>query len=132
VKITLDTNVLVRTLVGDDPDQLRSAQAALRKADLIAITTPMLCECVWVLSRGYRLPPNDIANAIRSLIASGGVEANRPAIEAGLTAMDSGGDFADSVIAFEGASLGGDTFASVDKEAVQLLKRQGRDAILLK
>jgi predicted nucleic-acid-binding protein len=131
VKITLDTNVLVRTLVGDDPDQLRSAQAALKKADLIAVTTPMLCECVWVLSRGYRLPPDEIANAIRSLIASRAVEANRPAIEAGLAAMDSGGDFADGVIAFEGASLGGDTFASFDKETVALLKKQGRATLLL-
>jgi predicted nucleic-acid-binding protein len=131
VKITIDTNVLVRALVGDDTAQLRSAQSALKKADLIAVTTPMLCECVWVLSRGYRLPSNEIADAIRSLIASSAVEANRPAIEAGLTAMDAGGDFADSVIAFEGASLGGDTFASFDKAAVLLLKKQGRNVQLL-
>jgi predicted nucleic-acid-binding protein len=131
VRITLDTNVFVRVVVGDDPAQSRSAQAALKEADLIAVTTPMLCECVWVLTRGYRLPSNEIANAIRSLIASSAVEANRPAIEAGLAAMDSGGDFADGVIAFEGASLGGDTFASFDKEAVTLLKKQGQAAILL-
>jgi len=131
VRITLDTNVLVRAVVGDDPVQSRSAHAALKQADLIAVTTPMLCECVWVLSRGYRLPSSEIANAIRSLIASSTVEANRPAIEAGLAAMDAGSDFADGVIAFEGASLGGDTFASFDKEAVSLLKKQGRDAVLL-
>ena len=131
MRITLDTNVFVRVVVGDDPAQSRSAQAALKRADLIAVTTSMLCECVWVLSRGYRLPSNEIANAIRSLIASSAVEANRPAIEAGLAAMDSGGDFADSVIASEGASLGGDTFASFDKEAVTLLKKQGQAALLL-
>lgn len=131
MRITLDTNVFVRVVVGDDPAQSRSAQAALKKADLIAVTTTMLCECVWVLSRGYRLPLNEIASAIRSLIASSAVEANRLAIEAGLTAMDAGGDFADGVIAFEGASLGGDTFASFDKDAVALLKRQGRAALLL-
>jgi predicted nucleic-acid-binding protein len=131
VRITLDTNVFVRVVVGDDPAQSRSAQAALKEADLIAVTTPMLCECVWVLTRGYRLPSNEIASAIRGLIASSAVEANRPAIEAGLAAMDSGGDFADGVIAFEGASLGGDTFASFDKEAVTLLKKQGQAAILL-
>lgn len=131
MRITLDTNVFVRVVVSDDPAQSRSAQAALKNAELIAITTSMLCESVWVLSRGYRLPLSEIAGAIRSLIASSAVEANRPAIEAGLTAMDAGGDFADSVIAFEGASLGGDTFASFDKEAVALLKKQGRDAKLL-
>lgn len=131
MRITLDTNVFVRSVVGDDPAQERIAQATLKQANLIAITTSMLCECVWVLSRGYRLPSNEIADTIRSLIASSAVEADRPAIEAGLTAMDAGGDFADGVIAFEGASLGGDTFASFDKDAVAHLKKQGKSALLL-
>ena len=132
MKITPDTNVFVRVVVGDDAAQSSSALAALENADLVAVTTSMLCEAVWVLSRGYRLPLKEIADTIRTFIASSAVESNRPAIEAGLAAMYVGGDFADGVIAFEGASLGGDTFASFDKEAVSLLKKQGREALLLK
>jgi len=35
--ITADTNVLVRAVVGDDPQQSAMASAALRQADAIAV-----------------------------------------------------------------------------------------------
>lgn len=131
MKITADTNVLVRAIVADEPKQARLAQSALEKAETIAITPVTLCEFVWVLSRGYDVRPVDIAVAIRRLIASAKVEVNRPAVEAGLALLDQGGDFADGVIAFEGASLGGATFASFDKDAVRRLKRLGHDCLIL-
>lgn len=131
MRLTVDTNVLVRVVVGDDAKQARVAQSALDRADLIAITLPTLCEFVWVLSRGYGISSADIADSIRRLIASAGVQASRPAIEAGLALLDQGGDFADGVIAFEGASLGADAFASFDKEAVSLLKKNGHNTLLL-
>jgi len=131
VRITADTNVLVRAIVADEPKQARLAQAAFEKAELIAITPTTLCEFVWVLSRGYDIPLADIAAAIRRLIGSAKVEANRPAIEAGLALLDQGGDFADGIVAFEGAALGGATFASFDKEAVKMLKELGQDSLLL-
>ena len=56
---------------------------------------------------------------------------NRPAVEAGLAALDAGGDFADGVIAYEGQWLGGETFVSFDKKSVALLKKQGQQARLL-
>jgi predicted nucleic-acid-binding protein len=65
------------------------------------------------------------------LLASAKVVANRPAIEAGLAALEAGGDFADGIIAFEGASLGAELFASFDKDAVKQIKRQGLGAVLL-
>ncbi|WP_395648371.1 type II toxin-antitoxin system VapC family toxin [Terricaulis sp.] len=131
MRITADTNILVRAIVADDAKQARLAQDALGKADCVAAPTPVLCEFVWVLARGYGLPSADIADAIRRLVATAKVEADRPAIEAGLSAMARGGDFADGVIAFEGAKLGGETFVSFDKEAVALLKADGRKALLL-
>jgi predicted nucleic-acid-binding protein len=131
MRLTADTNVLVRAIVADDAKQARSAQSALKNADLIAIPLPMLCEFVWVLSRGYGVPHGEIADAVRKLVASAKVEANYAAIDAGLALLEAGGDFADGAIAHEGASLGGDTFASFDKEAVALLKRQGRETVLL-
>lgn len=131
MRLTADTNVLVRALVADDAKQARIAQAALENAELVAITPATLCELVWVLSRGYGIAPADIEKAIRGLMASAKVEANRPTIEAGLALLDIGGDFADGIIAFEGASLGGETFASFDKDAVKQLKKLGQSAVLL-
>jgi predicted nucleic-acid-binding protein len=45
--------------------------------------------------------------------------------------LKAGGDFADGLIAYEGAWLGGDTFVSFDKQAVSLLSDQGKRAKLL-
>ena len=131
MKITADTNVLVRAIVADEPKQARLAQSALARADLIAIGPTTLCEFVWVLSRGYGIPTADIAAAIRGLIGSANVEVNRPAVEAGLALLDQGGDFADGIIAFEGASLGGAMFATFDKDAAKRLRKLGRDTLLL-
>ncbi len=131
MRITADTNVLVRAIVADEPKQARLAQSALARADLIAIGPTTLCEFVWVLSRGYGIPTADIAAAIRGLIGSANVEVNRPAVEAGLVLLDEGGDFADGIIAFEGASLGGAMFATFDKDAAKRLKKLGRDTLLL-
>ncbi len=70
----------------------------------------------------------EISAAIRALLAVAAVETNRPAVEAGLAMLDAGGDFADGVIAQEGAWLGGSTFLSFDQTAVTLLTAQGREA----
>jgi predicted nucleic acid-binding protein len=68
VKITADTNVLVRALTGDDARQSKAAQAELASADLVALTVPALCELVSVLSKGYRVRSAEIAEALRLLM----------------------------------------------------------------
>jgi predicted nucleic-acid-binding protein len=131
MKITADTNVLVRAVTEDHAHQSISAQTALKKAELVAIPIPVLCELVWVLSQGYRIPSAEIAEAIRRLVNGANVAVNRPAAEAGLALLDAGGDFADGVIAYEGNWLGADTFVSFDKRAVKLMQAQGATAQLL-
>ena len=131
MRITPDTNVLVRLVVDDDAAQGLIAVEMLERASQIAISVHALCEMVWVLRGRYGMARADIAGAIRGLIGAGNVVVNRPAIEAGLALLEAGGDFADGVIAFEGRWLGGDTFASFDKSAVRLLEGQGNAALLL-
>ncbi|SHK36563.1 Predicted nucleic-acid-binding protein, contains PIN domain [Bradyrhizobium lablabi] len=131
MKITADTNVLVRAVIGDDAQQSKAAQTILKKADVVALAIPALCELVWVLSQGYKVPARDIAEAIRRLMNGTNVAVNRPAAEAGLAVLDIGGDFADGVIAYEGSWLGADAFVSFDKKAVRLMEAQGRSAQLL-
>jgi predicted nucleic-acid-binding protein len=131
MKITADTNVLVRAITEDHEAQGKAAQSALKRAELIAVSVPALCELVWVLSQGYKVSSKEIAIAIRHLINGENVQVNRPAAEAGLAVLDAGGDFADGAIAYEGSWLGADTFVSFDKRAVKLMDAQGRSARLL-
>lgn len=131
MKIAVDTNVLVRALVRDDAKQAALAVKVLRDAELIAVALPCLCELVWVLREVYKLESSDAASAVRALMAAANVEMNRPAVEMGLSVLDSGGDFADGVIAYEGSWLGGETFVSFDSKAVALLTAQGQAARLL-
>jgi len=131
MKITVDTNVLVRAVVRDDPKQGELAAKMLVQADTIVVVTSCLCEFAWVLRRVYRFRAPEIAATIRELLGAANVEANRPGVEAGLAMLDAGGDFADGVIAHEGRWLGGETFVSFDKKAVDMLTAQGERAKLL-
>lgn len=90
MKITADTNVLVRALVQDDPEQARTASALLEQAELVAIPLPVLCELVWVLRRVYRFSAIDCINAIHALMTSASVRADRPAVRAGLQLLAAG------------------------------------------
>jgi predicted nucleic-acid-binding protein len=130
MKITADTHVLVRALVEDHAGQSKAAQSVLRKADIVALTIPTLCELVWVL-RGYKIQPGDIAETIRGLLDSANVVVSRSTAEAGLAMLDAGGDFADGVIAYEGNWLGANTFVSFDQKAVRLMETRGKSARLL-
>jgi len=131
MKITVDTNVLVRALVCDDPAQAQAAGKILSEATLIAVSLSCLCELTWVLRKVYAFQAADIVLAIRALMAATNVEMDRPAVEVGLVMLESGGDFADGVIAQEGRQLGGEIFASFDKRAVALLASKGHLAQLL-
>lgn len=131
MNITVDTNVLVRAVVRDDPKQARTASKILKEADLIAVPLPCLCEFVWVLRRVYNFGQQDISVALETLLNASNVAVNRPAVEAGLAVLNEGGDFADGLIAYEGNWLGGETFVSFDKRAVSLIARQGQQAKLL-
>ncbi len=128
VKITADTNVLVRALVQDDVEQARAAQALLSRATVIAVPVPVFCELAWVLRRAYARGAGDIAAAIEAIAGIEAVVTDQPAVEVGLAMLRAGGDFADGVIAHEGERRGGAVFASFDRRAVARLRRSGAQA----
>ena len=130
MKITPDTNVLIRAVVRDDVKQARAAAKLLKGAETIAVSSACLCEFVWVLRRVYHFGQRDISDAIEALLDAN-VAVNHAAVEAGLAVHNAGGDFADGVIAHEGSWLGGEVFVSFDKKAVSLLAKEGRPARLL-
>ncbi len=131
MNITVDTNILIRAVVADDKKQARAAARLLKEADLIAVTLPCLCEVVWVLDRVYQFGRKDIVAAVEALVNAHNVSVNRPAVDAGLSVLKAGGDFADGLIAYEGNWLGGEILVSFDKRAVSLLSSQGKQAQLL-
>lgn len=131
MRLTLDTNVLVRLAIGDDEDQQKSAVEVLEGAEVVVISLQSLCEFSWVLSRAYKVGRLDIAMAIRGLMNMPAADLDRPATEAGLRLLEAGGDFADGVIAYEGRLRGGETFVSFDRGAVRRLSEQGHMAQLL-
>jgi len=122
-RITVDTNVLVRSVIMDDAAQGASARKIMETAELIAIPVAVLCEFVWVLSRVYQISNEEIATAIRVLINAENVTVNHSVVESGLTLLDAGGDFADGAIASEGKLMGCEIFVSFDKKAIALLSK---------
>lgn len=131
MRITPDTNILVRAVVTDEPQQSAAAMRLLREAEIIVLTLPALCELVWVLRSGYRNRTAAIAQVIRDFVVAATTVSELPAVEAGLAMLDAGGDFADGVIAYEGRRLGGEVFASFDRRAVRLIAEGGGKTHLL-
>ena len=132
MRITADTNVLVRSAVRDDVAQARLADETLREATQITVALASLCAFVRVRRRGYGIAVADIAAAVRALLATDKVVVDRTAAEAGLAMLEAGGDFADGVIAHAGEALGAEVFVSFDPSAVKRLTDQGRAARLLR
>jgi predicted nucleic-acid-binding protein len=131
VTITADTNVLVRAAVMDDLTQSELAVRTLLEAEAVAVTLASLCEFVWVLTPAYARQPAEVAASIRKLIENANVMVDRSAVEAGLAVLEKGDDFADGVIAFEGRRLGGRTFVSFDRKAIDLVAATGGESRLL-
>lgn len=123
--IGLDTNVLVRFLVQDDPEQARAASrliTALTEADPGFVCREVLVELVWVLERAYRLSRSDIARALEGLLEARELmieTADRVAI-----AVDryrkGGAGFADQMVALAGQGAGCQETVTFDRKAADL------------
>lgn len=131
MKLIADTNVLLRAIVRDDPEQAVVADAALRSAEQIILTLQAICELSWVLKSRYRRQRRDIAVVIRRLMQTPNVLADRTAVAAGLAMLDAGGDFADGIINYDGRRLGGDVLATFDMEAGTLVQAFGDKVVIL-
>lgn len=118
--IALDTNILVRMIVADDPDQTGRARKLLESSAVLVSATVVL-ECEWVLRSAYGFKPNAIATAITKLLGLPQVSLIEPAVvHAALAGYRLGLDFADAMhLAGSGEA---ESFATFDRS---LLKRAG-------
>lgn len=132
----LDTNVLVRFLVQDDPDQAALATAAigaLTEAEPGWIGREVMVELVWVLERAYRLPRSSIADAIDNLLSARELSVEE-ADHVGLAAQryrEGGAGFSDQMIALAARRNGCREVLTFDRRAAadagMTLLRAGRD-----
>lgn len=70
----LDTNLLIRYLVRDDPAQFGRAraeiEAAANRGEPLMINAIVLCEVVWVLGSAYEYSRTEIANALEQILST--------------------------------------------------------------
>jgi len=118
--IAVDTNVLVRYLVEDDPTQTDRAEAVLRSGAVLVPNTVLL-ETAWVLRTGYRFDRAAIAGGISKLLGLPGVQAEDSATAGrALEWYARGLDFADALhLASSGQA---EAFATFDRA----LRRKAR------
>ena len=124
MKIIADTNLIVRVLTRDDPAQFEIAAQILDDAEAIVVPIVTLCETVWVLTSRGRWSTRAVAHALRTLLDDPRVVTDRALVDHGLALLDTGGDFADGVIAADGKRLADAIFTTFDREAAQLLSVQ--------
>ena len=102
--IALDTNLLVRLVVQDDPTLARAVERLLIKArrdqDPIFIADVVLCELAWVLRRRYGYQRADVVETLDTLLSIElVVVADSGIATRAVAAYRSGkGDFADYLI----------------------------------
>ncbi len=93
----IDTNVIVRYLTGDDPQQAEKVRALIGHEPVFVARTVLL-EVEWVLRGVYELPSKQIISALRALAGLPDVSVEDPALVAqAMNWSDAGMDFADAL-----------------------------------
>jgi predicted nucleic-acid-binding protein len=95
--VAVDTNILVRFLVRDEPKQAARA-ATLIEGDPVWISKTVLLETEWVLHSLYSFAPEAVAAAFRALggLPTVSIE-DEPAVAKALDWFKAGVDFADAL-----------------------------------
>lgn len=76
----VDTNILVRHLTGDPPETAARATAYLASGDELYLSDLIVAETIYVLESYYEVARNQIAEAMRSLIAFDAIVTVDPAL----------------------------------------------------
>ena len=124
--IGLDTNVLARLVVRDDPRQTEAAKRFLSRhctPDSPGfIASVVLAEFAWVLAVSYGYGRSDIAAAIEGLLIGGDrIVEHHDAVRASLEDYKKGqADFVDALIARVNRAYGCEVTATFDRKAARL------------
>jgi predicted nucleic-acid-binding protein len=117
----VDTNVLVRALVRDDPAQAAKSEALLGNAQVFVPVTVIL-ELEWVLRSRYGFAPKRVAKALEMLAGLGNVVLHeRDSVLAATQRVTQGWDFADAL--HHALSVGCDDFVTLDADLARRAAR---------
>jgi predicted nucleic-acid-binding protein len=122
--IALDTNVLVRLLLNDDPHQHAAAAKLLAQPREYALSVTVVLELVWVLeSAGYAT--GEVAEAISGLLAQPNLTIHHAdAVAAANAEYRAGADFADALHHALCPTPVHTAFATFDKKFANFGKRR--------
>ena len=125
--LAVDTNVLIRLLTADDPQQTKAAKRIFEEGP-VWIAKTVLLEAAWVLRRTYAFGDRAVQSALTKLLGLRNVHVEDEAsVFTALQLMGQGIDFAD---AFHLASCpSGARFVSFDRALVRRATRAGVPAI---
>ena len=123
--IGLDSNVLIRYLVQDDPKQsaraVRLIERELSDANPGFVSVLVLVETIWVLRRLYKATPNEILETVIDLVGTSqlSIESRDTVVKAVRTAESSGCSLPDCLIATIAEMAGCSMTVSFDKGALR-------------
>jgi len=124
--IAVDTNILVRYIVRDDPEQYARAKVFLEARDSddpAFVSLIVLTEFVWVLRRVYRLPPQRIQEALMLMAETAGIliedeQFVSEIVQKGVALKD---EFADRLIAYCAEKAGCKSTVTFDRRAANAI-----------
>ncbi len=122
--IGLDTNVILRLLTGDSPQQQAAARTVLERDaspnDPAFVNRVVVIETVWVLESVYAYARKEIAAAIDGLLRTVSIATeDAEHVRAALVAYRNGADFADALIAASNAARGCSATFTFDRKAAK-------------
>lgn len=121
----IDTNVLVRFLVRDDPDMTEKTRRLFEKArdaaSPLLVSNLVLLETFWVLRSSYGFTREEITDAVRKLLVLPSIafESYDSINEFISEASSSNADLADILIGVHAKSSGAETTLTFDVKAAR-------------
>ena len=127
--IALDTNVVVRLLADDDPDQSRRA-AGLLEDNAVFVPLTVLLETEWVLRSVYALGRDALLRGLRGLLGLPNVTAEATGrVLYALSWYEQGLDFADALHLSSAVETSAGSFATFDVRLRRLAMDRGVQVI---
>ena len=116
-KAFVDTNVLVRHVTGDPPDQAARATRFLERAEALLLADLILAEVAYVLKSYYETPRPTVAGVLRAILAFPAIEVvDRDLLQRAIEVYEHDRlDFADAFLVASAERTGVGVIASFDR-----------------
>lgn len=125
--LAIDTNVIVRLLADDHPEQSAKAKHIFEQ-ETVFVTLTVLLETEWVLRSAYGFEPARVIGALRALAGLRNVVVqDAPSLAKALAWAERGVDFADALHLSQTSDC--DAFLSFDVRLAKAAKRAGAGGV---